>query len=295
MTIFPRTCTVLCLLTLGSIAFSQSSPAPNSQTPEQPKPVQEKLVWSDEFNAPSQQSQPDPQNWTYDIGGGGWGNGEYETYCAWASNTAPCSQVEPNAYVSSDGYLHIVARSPRKGIYTSARLKSQGLRSFRYGRIEARVKMPAGQGFWPAFWMLGDDIKTVDWPACGEIDIMESVGKMPTMNYGSVHGPGFVGINITTQYMLPSGQKFADGFHTFGILWSPREMKFYVDDPSNVYATYTPASLTSGGIWPFDSRKFFFILNLAVGGAWPGPPDASSVFPQEMLVDYVRVYEEPGR
>jgi beta-glucanase (GH16 family) len=259
-----------------------------------PAPGREKLVWSDEFNGNVQQSQPDPHNWTYDVGGGGWGNREYETYCAYASNTAPCDAAAPNAYVGADGYLHIVARNSAKRIYTSARLKSQGLRSFRYGRIEARIKMPAGQGFWPAFWMLGDNIDTVTWPACGEIDIMESVGKFPATNFGSIHGSGFTGTSITTSYALPGGGKFADAFHTFGILWSPREMKFYVDDPSNVYATYTPASLTAGGIWPFDSGNFFFILNLAVGGGWPGPPDATSVFPQEMLVDYVRVYEQPA-
>ncbi len=256
--------------------------------------AQEKLIWSDEFNSSAPQSAPDPQNWTYDTGYGRWGNNELETYCAYNSNLAPCDPSSPTAYVGNDGYLHIVARKSGKNTYTSARLKTEGLHSFRYGRIEARVKMPAGQGFWPAFWMLGDNIETAGWPACGEIDIMESVGKFPTMNYGSIHGPGFIGTSITTGYSLPGGGKFADAFHIYGILWSPRQMKFYVDDPSNVYATYTPASLTAGGIWPFDSQNFFLILNLAVGGDWPGPPNASSVFPQEMLVDYVRVYQEAG-
>jgi beta-glucanase (GH16 family) len=285
---------ILCLLAFSG-SFHKANAA-TSLTPGQEKPVgEEKLIWSDEFNTNVQQSAPDPHNWTYDVGGGGWGNREYETYCAYASNTAPCDQAAPNAYVSRDGYLHIAARNPAKHIFTSARLKSQSLRSFRYGRIEARIKMPGGQGFWPAFWMLGDNIDSVKWPACGEIDIMESVGKMPAMNFGSIHGSGFTGTSITTAYTLPNGEKFADGFHTFGILWSPREMKFYVDNPANVYATYTPASLTSGGVWPFDSGRFFFILNLAVGGNWPGPPDATSVFPQEMLIDYIRVYEEPGK
>jgi beta-glucanase (GH16 family) len=254
--------------------------------------AQEKLVWADEFNGPAN-TAPDPQNWTYDEGNKRWGNNELETYCAYRSNTTPCSAAAPNAYVGGDGYLHIVARRSIKNTYTSARLKGQGLHSFRYGRLEARVKMPAGQGFWPAFWMLGDDIGRNPWPACGEIDIMESVGKSPKINYGSIHGLGFTGTSITTAYTLPDG-RFADAFHTFGILWSPQLMKFYVDDPSNVYATYTPASLTAGGIWPFDSRKFFFLLNMAVGGDWPGSPDATSIFPQEMLVDYVRVYEQPA-
>jgi len=282
-------CGVLLIGMSAAYRATAQQPGATTQTASQ-----EKLVWSDEFNGVAQQSEPNPQNWTYDSGKGGWGNNELETYCAYASSKAPCNPAESNAYVGSDGYLHIVARNPAKGVYTSARLKTQGLHSFRYGRIEARIKMPAGQGFWPAFWMLGDNVESAPWPACGEIDIMESVGKFPSMNFGSIHGPGFTGTSITTEYPLPGGGQFADAFHTFGILWSPREMKFYVDDPANVYATYTPASLTAGGIWPFDSTKFFIILNLAVGGNWPGPPNTTSVFPQEMLVDYVRVYQEPG-
>ena len=254
----------------------------------------EKLVWSDEFNSTAAQSTPNPGNWSSDSGKGKWGNDELETYCAYGSDAKPCNSAAPNAYVGNDGYLHIVARQPTAGTFTSARLKSQGLQSFRYGRLEARAKMPAGQGFWPAFWMLGDNINAAGWPACGEIDIMESVGKLPTQNFGSIHGTGFTGTSIGTAYTLPAAGKFADAFHTFGILWSPGQMKFYVDDPSTVYATYTPASLPPGGVWPFDSQKFFFILNLAVGGDWPGSPDATSVFPQEMLVDYVRVYQEPA-
>ncbi|MBB6147104.1 beta-glucanase (GH16 family) [Silvibacterium bohemicum] len=280
---------ILSLIAIGGmkaqVAAGTASSAPSA----------EKLVWSDEFNGTAPQSAPDPHNWTYDLGGGGWGNGEYETYCAYASKSTPCDSAAPNAYVGNDGYLHIVARKSGKNSYTSARLKTQGLQSFLYGRIEARIKMPAGQGFWPAFWMLGDNIDAVKWPACGEVDIMESVGKFPATNFGSIHGPGFTGTSITTSYALPNGGKFADAFHTFGILWSPQEMKFYVDDPANVYADYTPASLTAGGIWPFDSSKFFLILNLAVGGSWPGPPDATSIFPQEMLIDYVRVYQESAR
>ena len=118
------------------------------------------------------QSQPNPANWTYDTGAKGWGNKELENYCAWNSNTAPCDASHPHAFIGDDGYLHIVARSLGKGVYTSARLKTQGLQSFRYGRIEARIKIPEGQGVWPAFWMLGDDITSVGWPDCGEIDIM---------------------------------------------------------------------------------------------------------------------------
>jgi beta-glucanase (GH16 family) len=256
--------------------------------------TQETLVWSDEFTGTAAQSAPNSANWTYDTGGGGWGNDELEVYCAYGSNTAPCDPDNPNAYVGNDGYLHIIARQPSKGVYTSARMKTQGLQSFEYGRIEASIKMPEGQGFWPAFWMLGDNIATADWPACGEIDIMESVGSIPSTNVGSIHGTGFTGSMIGTPYNLPNGQKFGDAFHTFGIIWSPGKMEFYVDSPTNVYVTYTPSSLPKGGVWPFDSQKFFFILNVAVGGSWPGSPDATTVFPQQMLVDYVRVYAEPG-
>ncbi|HEX5235454.1 MAG TPA: glycoside hydrolase family 16 protein [Silvibacterium sp.] len=254
--------------------------------------TKETLVWSDEFNGATAPGAPNPQNWTYDTGAGGWGNSELETYCAYGSSAAPCDAKNPNAYVGTDGYLHIVARNPASGVYTSARLKSQGLQSFEYGRIEASVKMPEGQGFWPAFWMLGDDINSKPWPACGEMDIMESVGNKASTNYGSIHGTGFTGTAVGTGYTLPNGAKFEDAFHTFGILWSPKLIKFYVDSPTNVYATYTPASLPQGGVWPFDAGKFFFILNDAVGGAWPGSPDKTTVFPQEMLVDYVRVYAE---
>lgn len=255
---------------------------------------QETLVWSDEFNGATAPSAPNSQNWTYDTGPARWNN-ELETYCAYGSTTGPCDAKNPNAYVGTDGYLHIVARSPSSGVYSSARLKSEGLQSFQYGRIEARIKMPEGQGMWPAFWMLGNDITSVDWPACGEMDIMESVGSKPSTNYGSIHGTGFTGTAIGTAYMLPNNAKFADAFHTFGILWSPKLLKYYVDSPTNVYATYTPSSLPKGAVWPFDDGKFFFILNVAVGGDWPGSPDSTTVFPQEMLVDYVRVYAEPAR
>jgi len=285
-------CAFICGLILacaGGITFAGShlgaSPASNNR---------ETLVWSDEFTGSTSQSPPNPANWNYDVGAGGWGNNELEVYCSYGSNAAACDPKMPNAYVGDDGYLHIVARQPSPGTYTSARIKSEGLQSFAYGRLEARVKMPAGKGFWPAFWMLGDNIKSVDWPACGEMDIMETVGTHTFTNVGSIHGTGFTGTAIGTEYKSPNNAKFSDGFHTFGILWSPKQIKFYVDDPKNVYVTYTPASLPRGALWPFDSEKFFFILNLAVGGYWPGSPDATSIFPQEMLVDYIRVYAEPG-
>jgi beta-glucanase (GH16 family) len=255
--------------------------------------AQDALIWSDEFNADAPQSAPNPANWTYDVGANGWGNKEREYYCRYGSNTPPCDPKFPNVYVANDGYLHIIARQPAAGVYTSARIKTQGLQSFQYGRIEARIKMPEGQGFWPAFWMLGSNVTRVDWPACGELDIMESVGKIPSTNVGSIHGTGFTGKRISTYYNLPDGTRFADAFHTFGIIWSPRSIDYYVDSPTNVFVTYTPSNLPNGAVWPFDAGKFFLILNLAVGGTWPGLPNTTSVFPQEMLVDYVRVYAEP--
>jgi beta-glucanase (GH16 family) len=247
------------------------------------------LVWHDEFDGPNG-SLPDPKKWTYDLGGGGWGNQELESY----TNRAENARIE-------NGNLIITARKEDYAgsdsiarEYTSARLKTQGLFSQAYGRFEARIKIPAGQGVWPAFWMLGDNIKSVDWPACREMDIMETVGTNTSTNFGSIHGTGFTGTAIGTRYKLANNAKFSDGFHTFGILWSPKQVKYYVDDPKNVYATYTQSGLPRGAVWPFDTGKFFFILNLAVGGYWPGSPDATSIFPQEMLVDYVRVYAEPG-
>src|SRR5215471_2697085 len=253
-----------------------------------------RLIWSDEFNGASSSAAPDPANWTYETGANGWGNHELEMYCSYGSSHSPCDAANPNVFVGRDGYLHIVARSGGHGHYTSARLKSEGLKSFQYGRIEARIKISKGEGFWPAFWMLGDNIKQVDWPACGELDIMENIGKEPGAIHGSIHGTGFTGEQIGLPFTLPAGQAFGDAFHTFGLLWSPKKIEYYVDDPTHVYASFTPSSLAKGAVWPFDDGKFFFLLNLAIGGDWPGPPDASSKFPQEMLVDYVRVYQQSG-
>lgn len=282
-------CALCGLAALGVSAYGVSSPSGHKAAASAVS--HETLLWSDEFNGTSR--QPNPASWTYDTGDGGWGNAELETYCAWNSHAGPCDPAHPNAFVGG-GNLHIVARSLGHGVYTSARVKTQGLQSFQYGRIEARIRIPQGQGMWPAFWMLGDNITAVQWPACGEFDIMENIGSDLATTYGSIHGAGFTGSLITNRYSLPSHRSFAAGFHTYGILWSPRKVQFYVDSPSNIYATETPASLPKGAVWPFDAGKFFFILNLAVGGSWPGPPSASTQFPQQMLVDYVRVYAEPG-
>jgi beta-glucanase (GH16 family) len=248
-----------------------------------------RLVWSDEFSGAS--AVPDAAYWTYETGGGGWGNGELETYCAPGSGVAPCDAAQPNAVVKG-GYLHIVARRDSAGKWTSARLTTKGLKSFQYGRIEARIKIPAGAGVWPAFWMLGDDVTTRDWPACGEMDIMENVGKEPAKIHGSVHGTGFTGTPLTTITQLTSREEFAAAFHTYGVIWSPGKVQFYMDGPGHPYATYTRGSLPAGAVWPFDDGRYFILLNLAMGGQWPGPPNAATASRVEMLVDYVRVYQD---
>jgi beta-glucanase (GH16 family) len=252
------------------------------------------LLWSDEFaNSTKQDIEPHPKIWTYDTGNSGFGNHELEGYCAWDSNAAPCSAARPNAYVGTDGYLHIVARRSSPGVYTSARLKTQGLFSFRYGRLEFRARVPEAQGLWPAAWLLGNGIATVNWPACGEQDVLERVNaaKSPDWNEGSIHGKGFVGGDIGTQFSFPAGQTAA-GWHTYGMIWKTDKIEYYIDDPAKPYATYSRASLSGfpGAVWPFDTGDNFIILNLAIGGDWPGAPNSSTPFPSEFVVDYVRIY-----
>lgn len=247
------------------------------------------LVWSDEFsNSSGANAQPDPTIWTYDTGSSGFGNNELETYCSWGSSNAPCDSNNPNAYVGNDGYLHVVARHPSNGVYTSARLKSQGLFSLEYGRLEARILIPEGQGLWPAFWLLGNNISTINWPACGEQDVMEHINApVPDWVAGSIHGTNLNG----SQTYPPTDQSFsAANWHVYGMIWSKGTVSYYMDTPSNVYATFTKSGSASNAVWPFDNGAAFVILNLAVGGNWPGSPDATTTFPSEMLVDYVRIY-----
>lgn len=264
-----------------------SSVASRSFTPNIPSGT---LVWSDEFsNSSGVNAQPNPSFWIFDTGNNGFGNSELENYCAWGSNASPCSAASPNAYVGTDSSLHIVAQQPSAGVYTSARLKTQGLFSFQYGRIEARMKLPEGPGMWPAFWMLGNNVTTVDWPACGELDVMEHIDGSNPKNegfdwvQGSIHGTG---LNGGIQYH-PAGFSAA-AWHTYGMIWTKGQIQYYVDDPANVYATFNAS--TQAGTWPFDAGPQFVLLNLAVGGTWPGSPDSTTVFPAEMLIDSVRVY-----
>jgi len=283
-------------LTVNAIAVasgdSNSAVATKSFAPNIPSGT---LVWSDEFsNATAANAEPNPAVWTYNTGNSGFGNNELEDYCAWASSSSPCDPAAPSAYVGTDGYLHIVAAQPSPGVYTSARLKTQGLFSFQYGRIEFRAQVPEAQGFWPAAWLLGNNIATVNWPACGEMDVLERVNAVatPDWNEGSIHGTGFTGGNIGTVYNFPSGQTAA-GWHTYGMIWSKGSVAYYVDDPTQPYATYTPSSIASlsGTVWPYDSgQSNYIILNLAIGGSWPGSPNSTTPFPSQMLVDYVRIY-----
>lgn len=251
--------------------------------PPAPPAAQWLMTWHDEFDQPDG-SRPDPTKWTYDLGGEGWGNQELQTY----------TDRHENAHVEH-GNLVITARREKytgaDGIqreYTSARLKTLGLFSQRHGRFAARIKMPAGEGMWPAFWMMGDDVSRVGWPQCGEIDVMENVGQEPDTIHGSLHGPqrGSLSKDFTRPFTLSAGRRFSDAFHVFAVEWQPDAIRFYVDDLD--YASFDPRS-PDGSPWVFD-HPFFILLNLAVGGYWPGAPDATTQFPQSMLVDYVRVY-----
>ena len=254
------------------------------------------LVWSDEFsNTGTTNAQPNAKVWTYDTGNSGFGNNELENYCAWGSATAPCDTANPNAYADTSGILHIVARQPSTGVYTSARLKSEGLFSFQYGRIEAKIWISESQGMWPAFWLLGSNINAKPWPACGELDVLEHIdGSNPPPYAGaaplgydwvqsSIHGTN---LNGGVPYHVTGFS--AAAWHTYGMIWSKGQIQFYIDDPTNVYETFT--SSTAGGTWPFDDGPQFILLNLAVGGSWPGNPDGTTVFPADMQVDYVRIY-----
>ena len=284
-------------LTVKAIAVAAGSTSTVTSQSFMPNIAPGTLVWSDEFaNHTGVPAQPDPTIWTYDTGNSGFGNNELENYCAWGSSTSPCSTAYPSEFVGTDGYLHIVAQQPSAGIYTSARLKTQGLLSFQYGRFEVRAQVPEAQGFWPAAWLLGNNIATLNWPACGEQDVLERVNAAltPDWNAGSIHGPNFTGgTGLGLEYYFPNGETAAQ-WHTYGMVWSLGSVAYYIDDPAKPYATFTPSSLTplnNGAVWPFDAgQSNFIILNLAIGGDYPGPPDSSTPFPSQMLIDYVRVY-----
>ena len=234
------------------------------------------LVMSDEFTV---NGTPDSAIWGYEIGTGenGWGNNELQYYTDRTENVTV-----------QNGVLIITAKKEalNGAAYTSARITSKGKFEQAYGRFEARIKLPSGQGIWPAFWLLGSNCDQVDWPQCGEIDIMEIRGQEPTKIHGTVHGPGYSGAGgITKSYTLEN-DRFDTGFHVFGIEWTPEYINYYVDDV--LYNQITRADVT--GQWVFN-KPFYIIINLAVGGTFVGDPNSETTFSQNMLVDYVRVYK----
>ena len=262
------TVSLCCWLTCGVATLAQDIPGWT-------------LVWSDEFTQ-ANGSSPNSAKWANDIGtgSGGWGNNEWQYYTSRTNNV----RIENNQLVIEARQENYMSSS-----YTSARLKTQGKASWAYGRMEARIKIPRGQGIWPAFWMLGTNITAgVGWPGCGEIDILENIGREPTIVHGTVHGPGYSGGDgIGGAFSLPGNPVFADDFHVYAVEWTTNLMKWFVD--GHHFFTLTPASLPSGATWVFTQPQFL-ILNVAVGGNWPGYPDGTTVFPQRMTVDYVRVY-----
>jgi beta-glucanase (GH16 family) len=246
------------------------------------------LTWSDEFNG-ADGTAIDTAKWNQETGNSGWSNNLERQY--YTPGTA-------NAVVQS-GALVITAASQGASQYTcqygacqytSARFNTAKKFEQAYGRFEARIEIPRGQGLWPAFWMLGNNLGTagVGWPQCGEVDIMENVGKAPATNYGSLHGPGYSGGQaLSGKYALDAGA-LADSFHVFAVEWEVSVVRFYVDGV--LYETRTPADVPAGHAWVYD-HPFFVILNVAVGGNFPGDPDGTTHFPQTMKVDYVRVYK----
>jgi beta-glucanase (GH16 family) len=246
---------------------------------EETEPPVYGLIWQDEFDGPAGQL-PDANKWRFDLGTD-WGNLQLE----YDTNRAE------NCSLDGLGNLAITAREEeyQNQPYTSARIKTKGLFEQARGRFEARIKLPIGQGIWPAFWLLGNDIDQVGWPQCGEIDVMEYRGQNPRTLVGSIHGPGYSGNGAITQTHTLAQGGFNLGFHVFAIDWDETSITWSVD--GYVYHRAAPADLPGGAAWVFN-HPHFIILNVAVGGRWVGSPDASTVFPQVMLVDYVRVYGE---
>lgn len=257
------------------------NPTPTIVSSPTPHGPYTNLVWSDEFNGTSL----DSTNWNIETGGTGNGNGELQYYTngqnisfAGGSMIITARQENPANYQCWYGTC----------TYTSSRIQTAGKREFTYGRIEARIQIPYGQGLWPAFWMLGNNIGTVGWPNCGEIDIMENIGREPNIIHGTVHGPGYSGAaGLGGPYTLPSGA-YHDAYHVFAVEWEGNVFRWYMDNV--LYFTLTRATVETHGQWVFDHPNFI-LLNVAVGGAWPGSPDGTTVFPQQMRVDYVRVYQ----
>jgi beta-glucanase (GH16 family) len=261
---------------------SAAAPAPAPAAPAAPAPDRWtrlerpgwKLVWHDEFDG----TELDRSKWEHEQGGL-WRNGELQFYTARPENV----RVE-------GGHLVIEAREEDffGNDFTSGRLRTAGKASFTYGRVEAKLRVPPGQGLWPAFWMLGDTFSTTGWPGCGEIDVVEIIGREPARVHGTVHGASYHGASgLSGAYTLPQGA-LADADHVYAVEWEPREIRWYLDDVQ--FHRVTPADLPVPAHWAFD-RPFYLIVNLAVGGTWPGDPDETTPFPAQLRVDHVRVYQ----
>jgi beta-glucanase (GH16 family) len=235
------------------------------------------LVAADEFDGVAGAS-PDPAFWSFELGGGGFGNKELE----W--------NTRENAALDGQGHLVITARrEDHEGrAYTSARLTTRARRELSYGRVEARMTLPRGQGLWPAFWLLGASVDQVGWPACGEVDVMESRGAQPDLVYGSLHGPGY-SAGDALSFGAPAGSGLADGMHVYAAEWDPDEIRWSLDGV--VYGRARATRLRRDQPWVLDGRAFFVMLDLAVGGTYGGPPDATTPFPQALVVDHVRLYQ----
>jgi len=296
-----------------SSAFTElTASGPSSETP----------IWQDEFAQPLG-SGPDLSKWTHDLGDHGWGNAELQRYTASPENAFVVADAE-----ATDGRALVIrALCDSEGRYTSARLKTQGKFAAKFGRIEARLKLPKGQGIWAAFWTLGETIEERGWPECGEIDIMESLGHEPDKVYGTIHGPGHSGGDnqTTAHYRIgkvdtevddetgaegdsqraernaaddlqnPARREvtntdFSTSYHVFAVEWQPGRIEWFVDGER--YHSLTPADLPDGSRWVFNDTPQFILLNLAVGGHWPRYPDETTTFPQDYRIDYVRVFGE---
>ena len=272
--------TLLAVITSALPAQATAKPRKTGRAAQTASPV-----WADEFAGPAG-APPAATRWVAEVGGGGWGNQELQSYTARPQNAA----------LDGAGHLAITARRETytgpDGItrdFTSARLITKGRFTFRYGRVDARIKVPAGTGLLAQFWALGDDVWDVGWPESGEIDVMEVLGGRPRAVVGSLHGPLDNGVAWAswarnTETVAPTS--LAAGYHTYSATWSATSISMALD--GKTYASYTPADVPAGGRWVFD-KPFFLVLNLAVGGVWPGAPAAATAFPARMLVDWVRV------
>ncbi len=286
---------LLCALAVGAgILSCGGAKTSELSLPVQPPPPVTtqtwKQVWSEEFDGPAG-ALPDSLKWNHDIGDGcsagicGWGNNEKEYY----------TRAPENGALNGLGQLAIVARKAAPGLtcfygpcrYTSAKITTRGKMAAMPGRVEARIKLPAGQGLWPAFWMLGNNFPATPWPASGELDIMENHGSAPQSVSSAIHGPGYFGATPFAQgYVLGSGT-FADDFHVFAVEWNAERVQFFVDDRQHYAIERT--DVQRHGAWVFD-KAFFVILNLAVGGNFDGDPKSDAILPATMLIDYVRAY-----